>query len=364
MNRHISHSNDSDARSCAQVYDTSPFSKSHLSQMLRNEDPNSSNFSELELVSLEALPSESRRRTGSAQAARHSERQKSDQDESGDGLSADMDTTPPPLGVKLTGHRLLNMTSVFSFGVTKGILTYMGKSTSLTTLDWVSGSLLAVMLYWVGLYEEEGPKKWQWFFQADLAPAIGYCAKRFIGELLWLLFFLDGLGFIFLLSNFLGNLAVLLLVRFFPHFPHGAQWGVYIGFVVLAHILWYLIGTLTRRARTRVRAWQRAVRFVADYGPAPRVEQCGWFRAVGTTMRLFCGVALVVLSLMIYYYLAWAPLCVRPVVLLRPCVSGQLNGSCFVDDDLDSRCTRGLVRLYSLYYHSLPRTGPYRIVLD
>jgi hypothetical protein len=90
----------------------------------------------------------------------------------------------------------------------------------------------------------------------------------------------------------------------------------------------------------------------------------GWFRAVGTTMRLFCGVALVVLSLMIYYYLAWAPLCVRPVVLLRPCVSGQLNGSCFVDDDLDSRCTRGLVRLYSLYYHSLPRTGPYRIVLD
>jgi hypothetical protein len=76
---------------------------------------------------------------------RLSERQKSDQEESGDGLSADMDTTLPPLGVKLTGHRLLNMTSVFSFGVTKGILTNMGKSTSLTTLDWVSGSLLAVM---------------------------------------------------------------------------------------------------------------------------------------------------------------------------------------------------------------------------
>jgi hypothetical protein len=76
---------------------------------------------------------------------RLSGRQKSDQEESGDGLSANMDTTPPPLGVKLTGHRLLNMTSVFSLGITKGILTFTGKSTSLTTLDWVSGSLMAVM---------------------------------------------------------------------------------------------------------------------------------------------------------------------------------------------------------------------------
>jgi hypothetical protein len=120
-------------------------------------------------------------------------------------------------------------------------------------------------LYWVGLYEEEGPEKWQWFFRADLAPAIGYCAKCFIGEckpltsclapvltqahehtVLWLLFFLDGLVFIFLLNNFLGNLTVLLLARFFPHFPNNAQWGVYIGFLVLAHILWYSVGRLVR----------------------------------------------------------------------------------------------------------------------
>ena len=32
------------------------------------------------------------------------------------------------------------------------------------------------------MYEEEGPKKWQWFFQDDLAPAISYRAKRFTGE--------------------------------------------------------------------------------------------------------------------------------------------------------------------------------------
>jgi hypothetical protein len=56
-----------------------------------------------------------------------------------------MDAALPPLGVKLTGYRLLNMTTVFSFGIIKGILTYMGQSTAPTTLDWVSGALLAVM---------------------------------------------------------------------------------------------------------------------------------------------------------------------------------------------------------------------------
>jgi len=73
------------------------------------------------------------------------ERQKSDQEGYGDNRSADMDATPPPLGVKLTGYRLLNMTTVFSFGIAKGILTYMGQSTAPTTLDWVAGALLAVV---------------------------------------------------------------------------------------------------------------------------------------------------------------------------------------------------------------------------
>jgi hypothetical protein len=55
------------------------------------------------------------------------------------------------------------------------------------------------------------------------------------------LFFLDGL-FVFLsLSNLLGNLAVLLLVRSVPHFPRGAQWGVYFGVVVCALVLWYSV---------------------------------------------------------------------------------------------------------------------------
>ena len=35
-------------------------------------------------------------------------------------------------------------------------------------------------LYWFGLYEDS--IKWKWLFQVDLAPAIGYCAKRAVAE--------------------------------------------------------------------------------------------------------------------------------------------------------------------------------------
>ena len=66
-----------------------------------------------------------------------------DQEDNGDDHLADTDAALPPLGVKLTGYRLLNMTTVFSFGIIKAILTYMGQSTAPTTLDWVSGALLA-----------------------------------------------------------------------------------------------------------------------------------------------------------------------------------------------------------------------------
>ena len=55
-----------------------------------------------------------------------------------------MDATPP-LGVKLTVYRLLKMTIIFSFCFAKGILTYKGLSTVPTTVDWVSGGVLAVV---------------------------------------------------------------------------------------------------------------------------------------------------------------------------------------------------------------------------
>ncbi|KAF8260541.1 hypothetical protein EI94DRAFT_890234 [Lactarius quietus] len=82
------------------------------------------------------------------------------------------------------------MTTVFSFGTVKGILTYMGQSIAPNTLDWVSGTFLAVVLYWIGLFEERDSNKWRWFFQVDLSHAIGYYAKRVFGGVMWPLIFL------------------------------------------------------------------------------------------------------------------------------------------------------------------------------
>ena len=117
-------------------------------------------------------------------------------------------------------------------------------------------------LYWIGQYEALS-KKWEWFFQFDLAPAIGYSTKRVVGEgehthnlssrvapalgltrtndhtVTGVIFFLDGLLVVFSLSNFLGNLAVLLLVRSAQGVSCGAEWGVYFGVVTCAHVIWY-----------------------------------------------------------------------------------------------------------------------------
>lgn len=37
------------------------------------------------------------------------------------------------------------MTILLSFGIIKGILLYMGQVTAPTTLDWISGALLAAV---------------------------------------------------------------------------------------------------------------------------------------------------------------------------------------------------------------------------
>ncbi|KAN0127279.1 hypothetical protein V8E53_014883 [Lactarius tabidus] len=221
----------------------------------------------------------------------------SDQEGHGDDHSADMDAALPPLGVKLTGYRLLNMTTVFSFGIIKGILTYIGQSTAPTTLDWVSGALLAVMLYWIGLYEEKHTNKWEWFFRADLAPAIGYCTKRIVGGAMGVLFSLRGT----LAITSLSSLPVFLLAHFFSHVPLDAWLGIYIGFALFALFLWHS----TRRTRARVQRWRRAMGFVDDYGPgAPLREGYEWSGAVGAIVGFFCGIALVWSPLtVVYFYL-------------------------------------------------------------
>ncbi|KAN0136045.1 hypothetical protein V8E53_006206 [Lactarius tabidus] len=237
----------------------------------------------------------------------------------GDERPADSDAKPPPLGVKLTAYRLLNVTIMFVFPITKGILTYKGLSTMPTTLDWISGGVLAVVLYWIGLYEERDSTKWKWLLHVDLAPAIGYGAKRVIGEILWPLFFFDGLIVIFSLGNFLGNLAVLLIVLSIPHLPQYSLWGIFIGIFV-------------RFIRARVPGGQSAiVSFVNTYGPSLPREKYG----LRKVLRIFCGVAaLVALSMVVYHYLVWRPLCTGPVATFHMCFDicqiqeGKEEGDC------------------------------------
>jgi len=58
----------------------------------------------------------------------------------------DEDASPPsPLGVKLTGYRLLNIVVVFTIGLAKFILSLKGRSITPTGLEYAGGSVLAIL---------------------------------------------------------------------------------------------------------------------------------------------------------------------------------------------------------------------------
>lgn len=50
-----------------------------------------------------------------------------------------------PLGVKLTGYRLLNLVVLLGIGLFKFILSLQGQSIAPTGLEWVGGSVLAAL---------------------------------------------------------------------------------------------------------------------------------------------------------------------------------------------------------------------------
>jgi len=251
---------------------------------------------DIENASLGALPESSGRGVGSESTASCQELE-----EPSDDRTVDVDATPP-LGVKLTVYRLLNITTISSFCVAKGILTYKGLSTVPTTLDWVSGGVLAVVLYWISLYEGQNSKKWEWFFQVDLAPAIGYCTKRVTGGALWLLFFNPNLFFISLdasVSTMVGG-----HLNCFSHKSASAKVGIVLGTIVLVLGFQYCIGALTQQIRARAWASQWAIDLVNGYGPgATLAERYWWFGIVGTAVGLFCGIAIASLIVAMVYFI-------------------------------------------------------------
>jgi len=255
---------------------------------------------------------------------------------------ADTDVAPPPLGVKLTGYRLLFMTTVFSFGTVKGILTYMGQSIAPNTLDWVSGTFLAVVLYWIGLFEERDSNKWRWFFQVDLSHAIGYYAKRVFGGVVWPLIFLGkalrnfvrrmwlflqvdyalaisyfakrvAAGFVWFLLCFDNSCGIICLsillttlggyiqARYFPHVPLRALGVALLVYFGVGFCVW-----LARIKRVRVPGWdwewewEHAMRFVHKYGPnSTPAEEYVCVGEVGTFVGFFCAVAFLLLPFLV-----------------------------------------------------------------
>jgi len=83
----------------------------------------------------------------------------------------------PPL-VKLTGYRILNIVLIATFVAAKAILTYRGRP-SATTLDWLLGGVIAIGLWWLGLYESVAPPIFPWLFHDDYSRAV-YTAAFFI----------------------------------------------------------------------------------------------------------------------------------------------------------------------------------------
>ncbi|KAH9025685.1 hypothetical protein EDB83DRAFT_1933570 [Lactarius deliciosus] len=74
---------------------------------------------------------------------------------------------PPPLGVKLTCYRLLNVTTGIFFVSLTAVLAYKNLTGAATTVGLLSG-LSTLGLYCVGLYERRSERNW--FFQDDLVP--------------------------------------------------------------------------------------------------------------------------------------------------------------------------------------------------
>jgi len=88
----------------------------------------------------------------------------------------------PPLLVKVTGYRLLNVTLVLTFGVSRVVLKYHGQTVAPTILEWVMGVIITIGLYWLGFYEGIDPPIWPWFFHKDYSrPFLRYMRLIYIG---------------------------------------------------------------------------------------------------------------------------------------------------------------------------------------
>ncbi|TDL24732.1 hypothetical protein BD410DRAFT_718406 [Rickenella mellea] len=74
--------------------------------------------------------------------------------------------------MKLTGYRLIVILTTAGFGLSKAALSYHGKSTAPTTLEWLYGIVITVGLYWIGLYEHNSSQRLPLLFTKDYAAPL------------------------------------------------------------------------------------------------------------------------------------------------------------------------------------------------
>ncbi|TDL19112.1 hypothetical protein BD410DRAFT_679121, partial [Rickenella mellea] len=67
----------------------------------------------------------------------------------------------------VTPYRLIITFLTAGFGISDDWLAYKGLSSAPTTLEWVFGVVVAIALFWLGLYEKKAPQSCSWLFEKD-----------------------------------------------------------------------------------------------------------------------------------------------------------------------------------------------------
>ncbi|PPR03115.1 hypothetical protein CVT24_012418 [Panaeolus cyanescens] len=76
----------------------------------------------------------------------------------------------------ITNYRLLVSLIVFASGMLKAVLTYTGQSSGATAVDWISGVVVATILYILGLYESNPTNRFPTLFVQDSSPLAVFVA--------------------------------------------------------------------------------------------------------------------------------------------------------------------------------------------
>ncbi|KAH8079406.1 hypothetical protein BXZ70DRAFT_647152 [Cristinia sonorae] len=143
-------------------------------------------------------------------------------------------TVRPPLLIALTGYRLSNILLVIVIGTVKFVLTMYGYSTVPTALDWALGVVLALLSYYVGMYESIQPQVCPWFFHKDYTMHLAFSALRFIRAVYALIV----RGVILpLLSLAVIALPIRLMLHASEHMTHGRIWWLPVAVWLLAWMI-------------------------------------------------------------------------------------------------------------------------------